>query len=166
MSRRLALAFIALGLTACGSSLVATRVYESSAGYRVAYPADWNVRSATAGGFSARAADGREYLAVIRLDGSPGLVVGSHREELARISDRLVTRQISAGAGSVTELWSSRTETDGKVGIYQQYFVAVGAGTLWLQHGCVEHGPEAANESADRDCDDAGLAILNSLVLT
>ena len=166
MLARLALAVVALGLSACTSSSVATQSFQSSAGYRLAYPAAWKTQSTASGGFSARAADGREYVAVLKLDGSPDQVLDSHRGELAKVSDRLETRRVQTASGSVSVLWSSRTESNGQVGIYQQYFVAAGSGTLWVQHGCLEHGPEIANETADRDCDDAGLAILGSIVLS
>ena len=166
MVPRIALVLVALGLSACGSSGAATQYFQSSAGYRLSYPAGWNARSTSSGAFSASAADGREYLTVMRVVGSPGQVLAAHRSELSRVSDHVMSREVQVPSGSVSELWSSRVETDGQVGIYQQYFLAAGGGTLWVQHGCVEHGPEFANESADRDCDDAGAAIVRSVDLT
>jgi hypothetical protein len=166
MPPRLAFAVLLLGVSACAASSGGPQSFESSAGYRLSYPAGWNVQSAAGGTFSARAADGREYVAVVRLEASPDQVLATHRGGLAKVSDRVETRQLQTASGTVFELWSSRTESSGQVGIYQQYFVAAGSGTLWVQHGCVEHGPEFENEAADRDCDDSGLAIVRSLVLT
>ncbi len=153
-------------LSACGASPAATKQYRSPAGYTLSYPASWHVKTSTERTFSAAAPDGGEYMVVVVLDETVEDLLRSHREELAKVSDRNEVRQAQAGSGPATELWSSRQERDGRVGIYQQYFVPFAGGAIWVQHGCFEPGPEAENESADRDCDDAGAALVGSLKLS
>lgn len=161
----LVLLALAFSLNACGTTNTATKTYRSAAGYTISYPAAWTVRSSTARTFSAASSDDREYVVVIAIDAAPDVLLAAHSEALANVSVRTETKHAATGSGAARELWSTRQERDGGIGIYQQYFLAGANGTLWIQHGCFEAGLDPENASADRDCDDAGQALLNSLRL-
>ena len=163
-ARAFALLLAGVALLACGSSPSSMKQYRSPAGYTVSYPASWNVRATAPRTFSASAQDGTEYLVVIVLDASVDQLLNSHRSQLERVSDRTESKEVQTTSGKTPVLWSRRAEKDGRVGVYQQYFLRTAIGTLWVQHGCFEPGPDAS-ESTDRDCDDAGLSILRTVSL-
>lgn len=165
MFRAVALPLVALALFACSAAPAATKEYRSAAGYSISYPSNWAVKANGPRTFSASGPGGTEYLVVVVIGSAATRLLASHEAQLARVSDRSESRAVDTTFGSAAELWSSRTEKDGRVGIYQQYFVSTSIGTIWVQHGCLEPGPEVS-ESADRDCDDSGLGFLKSVRLT
>ena len=135
MAKSVAAAIAVVFLSACGSASAAMTQYRSPAGYTLSYPSGWTVKASAQRTFSAVAPGGNHYVVVILLDQTPDQLVDLHRIQLERVSSRTELREAQTGSGTAPELWSSRTERDGRAGIYQQYFVATSKGTLWIQHG-------------------------------